>query len=397
MKHSKPANYLLTVCAILLVGFNLRPIMASIGPILSTVQQAIGINDSVAGFLTTLPVFAMGLFALLGGYLQSRIGVKRVVTLGLIGIALATLARSFAFNEAGLILTSAVAGIGIAVIQAVMPGFIKSHHPARSGQLMSLFTVGIMAGAMLASASTAPLSQWIPWHDALAVWGILGIMGLVIWLVANRKGNPHLKSPKLALPIKAPRAWLLMLFFGIGTSAYVLVLAWLPPFYVSLGWSNTESGVLLSTLTLFEVISALTLSAFIDRFNDRRPVCFVIMASVIIGLLCLLIRPELLAIPAIIFLGMGIGALFPVSLIVTADHLEDASQTGALMGFVQGGGYMLASVMPTLAGSIRAELNSLDMAWFIMLIGILIQTAMVVKLAPNAFLTKPDWRLSRKM
>ncbi|MGL9750455.1 MAG: hypothetical protein ACR5LC_02005 [Symbiopectobacterium sp.] len=54
-----------------------------------------------------------------------------------------------------------------------------------------------------------------------------------------------------------------------------------------------------------------------------------------------------------ILLGIGIGALFPLSLIVALDHANNLQETERLMGFVQGGGYIIASVMPTLAGVIR--------------------------------------------
>lgn len=39
--------------------------------------------------------------------------------------------------------------------------------------------------------------------------------------------------------------WLLMVFFGIGTGAYTLVLAWLPPYYIQLGLDATQSGLML--------------------------------------------------------------------------------------------------------------------------------------------------------
>ena len=73
------------------------------------------------------------------------------------------------------------------------------------------------------------------------------------------------------------RAWLLMLFFGIGTGAYTLVLAWLPPFYTELGWSAAHSGLLLGALTLVEVLAGLVVSSIINRFPDRRPLLLAVL------------------------------------------------------------------------------------------------------------------------
>ncbi|MFC6479186.1 hypothetical protein ACFQDN_25430 [Pseudomonas asuensis] len=48
------------VVALILVSFNLRPILAAIGPLLDEIQHTTGLGSALAGLLTTLPVFAMG-------------------------------------------------------------------------------------------------------------------------------------------------------------------------------------------------------------------------------------------------------------------------------------------------------------------------------------------------
>ncbi|WP_454253693.1 hypothetical protein [Pseudomonas sp. Marseille-Q7302] len=50
----------LAVLLVLLVGLNLRPILAAIGPLLDGIQAATGLEGSGAGALTTLPIAAMG-------------------------------------------------------------------------------------------------------------------------------------------------------------------------------------------------------------------------------------------------------------------------------------------------------------------------------------------------
>jgi cyanate permease len=52
--------------------------------------------------------------------------------------------------------------------------------------------------------------------------------------------------------------------------------------------------------------------------------------------------------------GLGIGSLFPLSLIVTLDHADDPARAGRLTAFVQGGGYIIASIMPFVAGWMRS-------------------------------------------
>jgi len=388
-------RYAIFAITVVLVGLNLRPIMAAVGPVLDKIQNDTGLGDMSAGLLTTLPVLAMGLFAFLGGLLQRTLGVERTVFYSLIALGIASLGRLYFHGATGLIVTAAMGGVGIALIQAVMPGIIKTDYSEKAAQLMALYTVGIMAGAMLASSLVAPMSAVSDWPFALAVWGTLAIIALISWLtVSSPQSNVDTeRGPRL--PISSARAWLLLIFFGIGTSAYTLVLAWLPPFYVQLGWSSTASGLLLGGLTLAEVIAAVGLSSIIHRFPDRRPVLYTILVMISLGLASLIIAPEALVIPALLLLGFGIGGLFPMSLIIAMDHLEKASQAGALMGFVQGGGYIIASLMPFIAGLLRGVFDDLTMAWAIMLAGIFIQLLMASALAPNYFLSSEDWSLKK--
>ena len=378
-----PSSALL-VAAILLLGLNLRPILAAIGPLLDAIQTGTGISSADAGLLTTVPVFAMGLCALAGAQLQRRLGVVRGVGLGIGIIALACALRWPLHGSAGLIATAALGGLGIALVQALLPAFIKRHFPERAGQLMGLYTTGIMGGAALAAASASPLGQLLGWQTLLARWALPAAAALLLWRRATAAHVDVAGGSNASLPVRAPRAWLLMVFFGIGTGAYTLVLAWLPPFYTELGWSAARSGLLLGALTLVEVAAGLVVSSIIHRFPDRRPLLLSVLLSVLAGLACLIVAPVPLAIPAVILLGCGIGALFPLSLIVSMDHVTEPAGAGALLGFVQGGGYIIASAMPFIAGLIRQHSASLAQAWMVMAGGVVVLLLITLRFAPGA-------------
>ena len=378
-----PSSALL-VAAILLLGLNLRPILAAIGPLLDAIQTGTGISSADAGLLTTVPVFAMGLCALAGAQLQRRLGVVRGVGLGIGIIALACALRWPLHGSAGLIATAALGGLGIALVQALLPAFIKRHFPERAGQLMGLYTTGIMGGAALAAASASPLGQLLGWQTLLALWALPAAAALLLWRRATAAHVDVAGGNNASLPVRAPRAWLLMVFFGIGTGAYTLVLAWLPPFYTELGWSAARSGLLLGALTLVEVAAGLVVSSILHRFPDRRPLLLSVLLSVLAGLACLIVAPVPLAIPAVILLGCGIGALFPLSLIVSMDHVTEPAGAGALLGFVQGGGYIIASAMPFIAGLIRQHSASLAQAWMVMAGGVVVLLLITLRFAPGA-------------
>lgn len=141
---------------------------------------------------------------------------------------------------------------------------------------------------------------------------------------------------------------------------------------------------MLGGLTLTEVCAGLTVSALISRFPDRRLLLIPILVLLLAGMILLLIAPLSLAFVVMIFLGIGIGVLFPLSLIVALDHAKNVHETGRLMGFVQGGGYILASLMPTLAGVIRQHSEGLEQAWMIMAWGVVVLILMAFCFKPSS-------------
>ncbi|AIO32287.1 major Facilitator Superfamily protein [Burkholderia cenocepacia] len=359
------------LAAIVLVGLNLRPALAAVGPLLDMIQRATGIGDGAASLLTTIPILLMGLGALGARPLQRVTGIAGGVWLGVVLIGLACASRVGAQHPWLLLASACCAGIGIAMVQALLPGFVKAHFAARIGGAMGVYSTSIMGGAVLASVA-APLvaARW-GWLAALAGWALPAALAALAWSLASRGDRVASVRPAAATAVDArasrsPRAWRLALFFGIATGAYTLVLAWLPPYYMRLGWSPTAAGTLLGGVTLAEVVAGLTISATIDRVPDRRPALHAAIASLLLGLVLMLAAPERLALPAALLLGAGIGALFPLSLIVTVDHAATPADAASLTGFVQGVGYLIAGLFPFAAGIVRQHLADLTPAWVAM-------------------------------
>ncbi|CAJ2899900.1 MFS transporter [Burkholderia pseudomallei] len=352
------------LAAVVLVGLNLRPALASIGPLLDTIQRASGLSDSAASLITTLPILLMGALGLVAPWLARRVGVRAGVGLGVALIGLACAARVAAGAPAAL------------------PAFIKTQFAARASSVMGFYSTSIMGGAVFASVATPFAAHAIGWTCALAGWALPAAAAALLWPLATRATARPAHARPAARRAHGARAWLLAAFFGLGTGAYTLVLAWLPPYYVSLGWSPEAAGGLLGGVTLAEVVAGLTVSALVERLPDRRPALFTALVSLFAGLIALIAAPLGLALPASLLLGLGIGALFPLSLIVTLDHASSAAEAGALTGFVQGVGYLIAGLFPFVAGVIRQSVADLSPAWGFMATVCIAMAAMAARLAP---------------
>ena len=383
---TRPAVWLML--AIVLVALNLRPSMAAIGPLLSAIRDDIPLSFSLASLLTMLPVMAMGLAMFFGIGVSRRLGDQRTVMLSLLIIGVATFSRLFVDSAAELIVSAVMAGIGIALIQALMPALIKSRFPDHMALCMGLYVTSIMGGAALA-ASFAPsvMLRTGSWRSALAVWATLTLLALVFWWSQrNSLSSPTMaNAPKKYSFFNNSRAWLLALFFGLGTASYTCVLAWLAPYYVEKGWSEQNAGLLLGFLTAMEVISGLVVPAIANRSRDRRSVLTVLLGLIIAGFCGLIVSPQHLSLLWPCLLGLGIGGLFPMSLIVSLDHLDNPQQAGALTAFVQGIGYLIAGLSPLMAGMIRDRLGSFEWAWWSLTLVMVVMLLMVRRFNPGHY------------
>jgi len=374
--------------SIVLVALNLRPSMAAVGPLLSAIRGEVPLSFSTASLLTLLPVMAMGLAMLLGMRIALRIGEHRTIALSLLIIGLATASRLYLDSAAGLIVSAVVAGLGIALIQAVMPALIKSRFAENVSLFMGLYVTSIMGGAAIAAAfSPLVLVHTSNWRIGLSVWALLALAALGGWY-AQRSAIPP--SPEAPTPHQESffgnsRAWMLAIFFGLGTASYTCVLAWLAPYYVEKGWSEQHAGLLLGFLTAMEVLSGLVTPAVANRSRDKRLVLTVLLALIIIGFCGLILGPERFSLLWPCLLGLGIGGLFPMSLIVSLDHVDNPRRAGGLTAFVQGIGYLIAGLSPLIAGMIRDQLGSFEWAWWSLTAVMMLMMVMVLRFDPKTY------------
>ena len=386
--RAKPATALWLMISVVLVALNLRPSMAAVGPLLSSIRADVALSFSTASLLTMLPVMAMGLAMFFGMAVAKRFGEHRSIVLSLVVIGLATVSRLFLDSAVELILSAIAAGVGIAMIQALMPALIKSRFSDNVSLFMGLYVTAIMGGAALA-ASFSPFIQVRTgsWRIGLAIWAVLAVLALVFWY-AQRSVLPPL--PQAGAGPQASffgnrRAWLLAIFFGLGTASYTCVLAWLAPYYVEQGWSEQNAGLLLGFLTAMEVVSGLITPAIANRRRDKRGVVAVLLVLIIAGFCGLILSPQYLSLLWPCLLGLGIGGLFPMSLILSLDHLDNPRRAGGLTAFVQGIGYLIAGLSPLIAGMIRDQLGSFEWAWWSLTAVVVVMLLIVLRFDPRHY------------
>ncbi len=160
--HQKTFTMLLVL---VLIGLNMRPLLTSVGPLLPQLRQASGMSFSVAALLTALPVVTMGGLALAGSWLHQHVSERRSVAISLLLIAVGALMREL-YPQSALLLSSALlGGVGIGIIQAVMPSVIKRRFQQRTPLVMGLWSAALMGGGGLGAA----LTPWLVQHSETSV------------------------------------------------------------------------------------------------------------------------------------------------------------------------------------------------------------------------------------
>jgi len=385
------------LAAIVVIGINLRPLLTSISPLMTTIRTATGLSFYGASLLTSLPVVAMGVGAFGAGALTRTIGETRGVALGLLAIALACAARWTASSGAALLATALLAGVGVAAIQALLPVVMKQRFHARVPLAMGVFSASMMGGGGLG----ASLSPWVSraaqsWHAGLAVWALPACVALLCWWALNRRPSSNSAADHAASTNadtvslwRTRRAWTLGLYFGIVNGGYTSLVAWLPAFYQQRGMSVAASGSLLAGMTVFQAAAALLLPLAAASFRDRRPWLTLGLTAQLAGLLGLIVWPDTAPLLWVGLAGAGLGGTFSVTLVTAMDHSADHRMAGKLVAFTQGVGFIVAAIAPVVAGAVRGWSGSFGVAWIMLAGCVVAMIAVGLLFSPRSY---GEWR-----
>jgi MFS transporter, CP family, cyanate transporter len=369
------------LAVVVAVAVNLRPAIAAVPPVLSTIRSDLGLSATGAGLLTALPVVCMGVFAPAGAALGRRVGREAAVSCALALVACGTLARGLAASAVPLYGGTLVAGIGIAMGGALLPGVVKAWFPARAGAVTGLYTAGLVGGAMLAAAATAPLMDALgaAWPVAIGAWGLLAAAALAAWMPATRRQRARPEEPapgRLRLPWGSGVAWRVTLYMGAQSLLYYATLTWLSPLYLAAGWSASRAGLLLGLFSLTQLFSALAVPALADRTGDHRPWIALCVGTSTAMLAALGLAPAAAPWVWAAILGLGVGGMFALALTLLVKLAPTPAAAARLSGMALLVGYLLAATGPVLAGALYDAAGSYRLP-FLALAGIGVATLAV--------------------
>lgn len=372
------------VLAILLVSFNLRPAISSIGPLLDTIRTDLNLTSSQVSLLTSVPVFCMGLFAPLAVSFNKKLGLKRSIAILVAAIGVFTLLRGILPTYPVLLISAFFIGMSIAIISPLLSAMIKRNFPTRTASLIGVYSFGMGVGATLAAGLTGVIYSFAGWPIALASWGLLSIVAILVWLRVNEPPAEIIEVPVegvgMVSPLKNKRAWYMLAFFGLQSSLFFSTVTWLAPIAIDKGLSIVLAGGVLTVVSIVGIMGNLTLPFLLDRWPSRHLWILVSIFSGVLGVLMLMFAGTQFIWVAAFFLGITLGGLFPLALLMPLDENSSADDVNSWTAMIQSGGYIISAVTPFSIGLLydRYENHMISLALFLVFLGLLLVFAFLL-------------------
>ena len=341
---------LLLGMALLLVSFNLRPAVTSLGPVLPEVMRSTGLSTAGASLLTTLPALCFGLFAPVAPALARRFGIERTVLAMMLGLAAGTLLR-WAEVPMALFAAAILSGASIGVVNVLLPGLVKRDFSDRVALMTGLYSMMLSIGAAGASGSSAPLAiAFHSWGLSLGIWAapaLIAALALIPVLPLDFRPAERRRLPSLW---RNPLAWQVTLLMGFQSATTYCAFGWLPPILRARGMDPVAAGLVLSVSVLVQVAATLGGAPVAQLFRDQRLPAVLSITVGSIGFLGCLWLPLGFVWPSAVVMGLGQGAVFSMALSIIVLRAPDTATAAQLSGMAQAVGYVIAAAAPFLVG-----------------------------------------------
>ncbi len=356
-----PAPWLLALTLVLLAA-NLRVVVITVGPVLRDVQADLGMSDTAAGALFTLPLLVFGTLGFAVSGLVRRLSVNGALLVALGLIVVGTALRGVSPTTVWLLAATLVALVGIAVGNVLAPTLVRAWFPTQVGRASAWYMTAMAVGTAAPAALVVPAAEVLGgWRSALAIWAVPAVFALLAaGLVSARTRTPE-AGPAVAESTasalgprlrRQPVAWALAAFFGLQSLEAYTAIGFLPTILRDAGVPADRAGTLMASTVAIGAPIAFLLPRLATRREDQRGFVIVLIACSALGQLGLLLAPAAAPLAWVLLLGAGSGA-FPLALLLITLRTSTTVGTAALSSLVQGFGYLLGVGGPVVVGALR--------------------------------------------
>ncbi|RYG71682.1 MFS transporter [Lentibacillus lipolyticus] len=379
--NSRKLYYFLLVAGIVLVAFNLRPAITSVGPVIGIIRDDIGLSNWSAGMLTSLPLVAFAITSPIAPKLGNRFSNERMLLAGLVLLLFGISMRSISIT-ALLFAGTLFVGFGIALLNVLLPGVIKEKFPKKVGLMTSVYSTAMGMFAAAASGLSIPFTEGLGWgwQLALFVWATPTILGIIIWVYLSKTDKEDENADMKYVRVRgnrmwtSPLAWQVACFMGLQSFMFYVTISWLPEILHDNGMAMGTAGWMLSFAQFVGLPASFIVPVAAGKLKSQRIIVLIMGLIALSGYSGLLIGDSfVLMVISTILIGITLSGTFALALAFLGMRARNSRHAAELSGMAQSLGYTLAAVGPMFIGL----LYDVTHAWTVPLITLICVAAMV--------------------
>ena len=360
---TKKSNSILIILGVIFLSLILRTPITSVGAIVGPLKSILDINNTVAGFITTIPLIAFAIFSPMVAKLSNKAGLEKTLLLAALVISIG-LGLRFYINTYVFFITTFIIGVGITIGNVLLPGLVKKYYPEKLGLMTGFYAVVMNVGAAVAAGISYPiLSSNIGGEKfstglAVNIWIIIAVINIFVYTAMSKNSSVSEvkdKHEKVHGYFKYSKMWTIMLSMGLQSALFYCSVSWFAEIMISKGFTPETAGLLLSISQFAQFPSTFIVPILADKLHNKLIIPVVITIGYLASLVGMLYTSGnfVIMLIFIIIFALAGGGSFSYVMYLFSVKSRNESEAADISGLAQSGGYLLAAVFPPLLGYIR--------------------------------------------
>ena len=367
------------VALALSAGFIVGMRVGKVPPALPLLEAELGLPRVIAGLIASVFYGIGAVFGVAGGVLVDRLGIRRVVAVGGVTMALASLGGGLADAGSVLVATRIVEGFGFASLVVAGPKMIIAATDAGVRRFVlgvwgSYMPVGIVLSLVIATALLEPVGWRGLWFLNSGI--IVLFLGVFAWVTGpGRWRAPAVGGGFDGAGVRAtlarPGPWLFGLCFVLFAIQWQALMAWLPTFLIETQARSLAGAALMSAVVVFATALGSLVGAWLMHRGAPR---WLLIATAFVGMsVCAVplygtLAPEAAKVPLAVCFALASGPLPAACFEGGVAHAPDPSLIAMAGGFVAQGAALGAVLGPPLLALVTDSFGGWESAWWTMLV-----------------------------
>lgn len=374
---TKKSNSILIILGVIFLSLILRTPITSVGAIVGPLKSILDINNTVAGFITTIPLIAFAIFSPMVAKLSNKAGLEKTLLLAAIIISIG-LGLRFYINTYVFFITTFIIGVGITIGNVLLPGLVKKYYPKKLGLMTGFYAVVMNVGAAVAAGISYPIvssnigGEKFSTGLAVNIWIIIAIINIFVYTAMSKNSSvSEIKDEheKVHGYFKYSKMWTIMLSMGLQSALFYCSVSWFAEIMISKDFSPETAGLLLSISQFAQFPSTFIVPILADKVHNKLIIPVVITIGYLVSLVGMLYTSGnfVLMLTFIIIFALAGGGSFSYVMYLFSVKSRNESEAADISGLAQSGGYLLAAVFPPLLGYIR-DISDWNKALYVLIL-----------------------------